>query len=129
MAAPKAMAPRSAMVPKLSMTAVSASPSSGTAALARMIGQARRRTWPRVMADAWVSALHPDHGDPFGRERRLLLALDLDGAVVDDLHPAAALRLERLDHEPSPDPLAALHRRHEPDLVVAVVHAHLGAAH
>src|SRR3954470_1037704 len=63
-------------------------------------------------------------GDPLGDADRLVASLALDGDGEGVLQPAGDL-FHVLERHPCPDLRADRHRRGEPDLVQAVVHAHL----
>src|SRR5829696_4045877 len=67
----------------------------------------------------------PDDG--LRKERGLLLALDLDGPLLDELVPAVALLVDRERLEAGADPGAGRNRRRVSHLVPPVVDAHLEA--
>src|ERR1041384_1213552 len=65
-----------------------------------------------------------DQPDPVGDERRLVLALDLDGDVGARLQFLRLAELGLHQHEAAAYALAGLDRREEAELVEAVVDAH-----
>src|SRR5205814_5992123 len=71
-----------------------------------------------------IVLLHIDQSDPFGDERRAILAFDLDGAFARDREPAS-LGLDRDELHAHPDFAAGRNHAGEAELVEAVIDAAL----